>query len=68
MRMFVSSIVIESRCCPHARWPTAAQLLQFDRLWRTITQAVKKTNHPRSSQPLSVFICDKEVGPGENVR
>jgi hypothetical protein len=51
-----------------ARWLTAAQPLQFDRLWHSITLAVKKMNHPRSSQPLSVFICDKEVGSGENVR
>jgi len=48
---------------PHrfARWPTAAQVLQFDRLWRTITQAVTKMNHPRSSQPLSVFIRDEKA-------
>jgi len=44
-----------------ARWPTAAQLLQFDRLWRFITQAVKNMNHPRLSQPLSVFICDEKA-------
>jgi hypothetical protein len=46
MSMRVASIVIQRQCWPPpsaARVrPTAAKLLRVDRLWRFITQAVKK--------------------------
>jgi hypothetical protein len=46
MSIIVDSIVILRQCCPHLSAPrvraTAAKLLRVDRLWRSITQAVKK--------------------------
>ena len=46
MGVLVDSSVILRQCCPRLGAPrvrlAAAKLLQFDRLWRSITQAVKK--------------------------